>query len=251
SSASRTRADRGSSSIEWPERASELLPATRIEIILGETDDPNVRRATVRGLGTASNRVARLADVMSFLDSQTAWLGASITYLQGDASTRSYARLSRDGRTALLMDAPRQPDGPPIRDGKPYSRIAHLAEDMVRAFAAIAAPLRAASLSAPEILAEDLDNGLLLVEDFGDRVFSAEVAAGTLAQDKLWRAAVDVLVALQRSPAPERLPLRRGGHRVLPTYDRAPCRSRWSCSSTGIGRRCAANRSRPVCVPSS
>ena len=37
------------------------------------------------------------------------------------------------------MDAPRQPDGPPIRDGKPYSRIAHLAEDMVRPFVAIGA----------------------------------------------------------------------------------------------------------------
>ena len=39
----------------------------------------------------------------------------------------------------LLMDAPRQPDGPPIRDGKSYSRIAHLAEDMVRPFVAIGA----------------------------------------------------------------------------------------------------------------
>ena len=37
------------------------------------------------------------------------------------------------------MDAPRQPDGPPIRDGMPYSRIAHLAEDMVRPFVAIGA----------------------------------------------------------------------------------------------------------------
>ena len=39
------------------------------------------------------------------------------------------------------MDAPRQPDGPPVRDGKAYSRIAHLAEDMVRPFVAIGAVL--------------------------------------------------------------------------------------------------------------
>ena len=35
------------------------------------------------------------------------------------------------------MDAPRQPDGPPVRDGNPYSQIAHLAEDMARPFSAI------------------------------------------------------------------------------------------------------------------
>ena len=56
---------------------------------------------------------------------------------------------------ALVMDAPRMPDGPPIRDGKPYSRIAHLAEE-VRPFVAIARHLRGRGLSAPEILAADL-----------------------------------------------------------------------------------------------
>jgi tRNA threonylcarbamoyl adenosine modification protein YjeE len=206
--------------VEWPERAVALLPETRIEIALAETSDPDVRRFTLRGLGSTSERIARIADVMAFLDGQGDWSRARITYLQGDASTRGYARLSLDdGRTALLMDAPRQPDGPPIRDGKPYSQIAHLAEDMVRAFAALAGPLRAAGLSAPEVLAEDFENGLLLVEDLGDRVFSAEVARGA-PQDALWQAAVDALVALQRSEAPQHLPLRGGSH-TLQAYDRA------------------------------
>ena len=206
--------------VEWPERAATLLPETRIEIALAETSDPDVRHVTLRGLGGAGDRIARLADVMSFLDRQADWSRAGITYLQGDASTRGYARLSRyDGRTALLMDAPRQPDGPPIRDGRPYSQIAHLAEDMVRAFAAIAGPLRSAGLSAPEVLAEDFENGLLLVEDLGDRVFSAEVARGA-PQDALWRTAVEALVEIQRSKAPQHLPLRGGGH-VLQAYDRA------------------------------
>jgi N-acetylmuramate 1-kinase len=206
--------------VEWPERAATLLPETRIEIALAETSDPDVRRVTVRGLGGARDRITRIADVMAFLDRQDTWSRASVTYLQGDASTRGYARLSLDGgRTALLMDAPRQPDGPPIRDGKPYSQIAHLAEDMVRAFAALAEPLRAAGLSAPEVLAEDFENGLLLVEDLGDRVFSAEVARGA-PQNALWQAAVDALVALQRSEAPQHLSLRGGGH-TLQAYDRA------------------------------
>ncbi len=205
--------------VEWPERAAALLPETRIEVVLAETSDPDVRCVTLRGLGGTGDRIARVAAVMAFLDRQAHWSNARITYLQGDASTRGYARLSVDGRTALLMDAPRQPDGPPVRDNKPYSQIAHLAEDMVRAFAAIAEPLRAAGLSAPEVLAEDFENGLLLVEDLGDRVFSAEVTRGA-PQDALWRTAVDALVELQRSEAPQQLPLRGGSH-ILQDYDRA------------------------------
>ena len=205
--------------VEWPERAAALLPETRIEVVLAETSDPDVRCVTLRGLGGTGDRIARVAAVMAFLDRQAHWSNARITYLQGDASTRGYARLSVDGRTALLMDAPRQPDGPPVRDDKPYSQIAHLAEDMVRAFAAIAEPLRAAGLSAPEVLAEDFENGLLLVEDLGDRVFSAEVTRGA-PQDALWRTAVDALVELQRSEAPQQLPLRGGSH-ILQDYDRA------------------------------
>ena len=139
--------------VKWPERAAALLPETRIEVVLAETGDPDVRCVTLRGLGGAGDRIARVAAVMAFLDRQAHWSDARITYLQGDASTRGYARLSVDGRTALLMDAPRQPDGPPVRDNKPYSQIAHLAEDMVRAFAAIAGPLRAAGLSAPRFWA--------------------------------------------------------------------------------------------------
>jgi tRNA threonylcarbamoyl adenosine modification protein YjeE len=205
--------------VEWPERAAALLPETRIEVELADTGDPAVRRVTVHGAGTAAERTQRIGELMTFLDAQPEWSDATMTHLQGDASTRSYARLSRNGRTAVLMDAPPQPDGPPIRDGKPYSRIAHLAEDMARAFAAIAPPLRAVGLSAPEILGQDLDKGLLVIEDLGDRVFSTEVTRGALPQDELWRAAVDALAALRRTVPPERLPLGRGGDHILPAYD--------------------------------
>jgi hypothetical protein len=205
--------------VEWPERAPELLPDDRFEIALAEATNTGMRQVTVRGLGTAGARAQRIAEVMAFLEAQPAWSGACITHLQGDASTRSYARLAKDGRTALLMDAPRQPDGPPIRDGKPYSQIAHLAEDMVRAFSGIGAALRAAGLSVPEILAEDLAKGLMLVEDLGDAVYSTAVAGKALPQEALWRAAVDALVHLRSVPAPERLPLSDGGSIALSTYD--------------------------------
>ena len=64
------------------------------------------------------------------------------------------------------MNAPRRPDGPPVRDGKPYSRIAHLAESVVP-FVAIDEALRAQSYCAPQIHARDLDAGLLLIEHLG------------------------------------------------------------------------------------
>jgi tRNA threonylcarbamoyl adenosine modification protein YjeE len=210
----------GAVMIEWPERASALPPQPRFEIVLRETEDPHVRQITLRGSGTAAPRADRVGEVMAFLDRQPAWSGARIRYLQGDASVRSYARLYRQGRTALLMDAPRQPDGPPVRDGKSYSKVAHLAEDMARPFVAISAVLRRAGLSTPEVLAGDLDKGILLVEDLGDRLFAAQVRSGT-SQPVLWRAAVDALVHLRTVPVPAAFDLPHGAAYRLPRRDRA------------------------------
>jgi aminoglycoside/choline kinase family phosphotransferase len=144
---------------------------------------------------------------------------ARLRYLQGDASVRRYARIEAPRSGAILMDWARQPDGPAIRNGLPYSRIAHLAED-VRPFVALAGALRNAGLSVPAIYAQDLDNGLLLLEDLGDRVFAVEVRADPGRQPELWRAATDALVALQASPPPAAFPLPDGSAHRLPAYDR-------------------------------
>jgi tRNA threonylcarbamoyl adenosine modification protein YjeE len=210
----------GAAIVEWPERAAELLPEDRIEIALAETTDPDRRLVTVRGIGAAAARVERIGRMMAFLDAQPGWTGARIDYLQGDASTRAYARLQSGGRSALLMDAPRQPDGPPICDGRSYSQIACLAEDMVRPFVAIGGALRATGLSAPEVLAAELDAGLLLVEDLDDRLYGREIATGA-PQAELWRAAVDALVHLRGVAVPPRLALPDGSTFALPRRDRA------------------------------
>ena len=95
------------------------------------------------------------------------WADARRTFLQGDASSRAYETLEKpDGGRAILMISPARPDGPPIRYGKSYSAIARLAEN-VRAFVAVAEGLSAQGLSAPKVLAHDLDAGLLIVEDLG------------------------------------------------------------------------------------
>lgn len=206
--------------IEWPERAEQFLPADRIEIAITDdpASDPSKRRIVIEGMGKSAARIERLAIIEAFLR-DAGWSDAHILYLQGDASARRYARLVRGGESAILMDAPRQPDGPPIRDGKPYSRIANLAED-VRPYVAVAGELQKAGLSAPAIKAQDLEKGLLLSEDLGDDVFGASVLNGA-DQAELWKAAVDVLVQMRRYPVPAAMPLSDGSVHRLPPMDRA------------------------------
>ena len=136
--------------------------------------------------------------------------------MQGDASTRIFERLTQNGRTVVLMNAPRRPDGPPVRDGKPYSAIAHLAEDVVP-YVALAAGLRDLGLSAPEILHTDLDRGLIVMEDFGDeRVIGGDPPAPI---EECYAAAVDLLAALHGRDVPEQLPVTPQLDYRLPPYD--------------------------------
>jgi tRNA threonylcarbamoyl adenosine modification protein YjeE len=202
--------------VEWPERASHWLPEDRLDIAMDETATPDLRRVVLTGHGGWEARLARLHALIEFL-AGTPYAEAAARYLQGDASTRSYARLLGNERSAVLMNSPRQPDGPPIRDGKPYSALVHLAED-VTPFVAVSAALRERGLSAPAIYAFDLDRGFLVLEDLGDRVFGSEVARGRRLAE-LWGPAVEVLVALAGSSPPELLPIEGHAPYRLPSYD--------------------------------
>jgi hypothetical protein len=114
------------------------------------------------------------------------------------------------------MNAPRRPDGPPVRDGKPYSAIAHLAEDVVP-YVAMAEGLRRLGLSAPELLFADFDAGLVLMEDLGDeRLVSGEPAAPI---EERYAAAVDLLASLHLRDLPDRLPVTTALDYHLPRYD--------------------------------
>ena len=210
----------GAAIIEWPERAPHLRAAARLDIHFTQGTEPDQRTIRFSADPAWSKRLGRLAQMSRFLDRHSPWNEATASYLQGDASARAYARLTSPeaGRTAILMDQPRQPDGPPIRDGRPYSRIAGLAED-VRPFVAVASALRGCNLSAPEIFAADLDDGFLVLEDFGDRVYGAELAAGA-AQEELWRAATETLLVLGTIPVPDEIPLAGGDLHRVPGQDR-------------------------------
>ena len=205
--------------IEWPERAPGLRAANRLDVHLVQGSGDDLRSITLTGNGSWAARLQRLAGIAAFLDGHPPWNAASAAYLQGDASARAYARLDGTQGKAILMDQPRQPDGPPIRGGLPYSRISQLAED-VRPFVAVAAALREAGLSAPEIYAADLERGFLLLEDFGDRVFGNEIANGT-DQAELWRAATEALLVLSTLPVPDVIPLPDGSTHRVPLQDRS------------------------------
>lgn len=206
--------------VEWPERALAALPPNRLEIVLTPESDPTRRTVSITPRGSFVPRLLRLARMREFMAGACA-AGTPlhrIAYLQGDASSRAYARLTAGANNYVLMDAPRMPDGPPIRDGKPYSRIAHLAED-IRPFVAIGQSLGAEGVSVPKILAADLDAGFMLLEDLGDLTFGRALAAG-LPQAPIWRAAVDVLLHLRRHPLTTLLPLPDGTTYALPRFDR-------------------------------
>ncbi len=126
------------------------------------------------------------------LIAQTPWANATRAPLAGDASNRRYERLTdpATGRKAVLMDAP--PDRG--EDVEPFVRIAN--------------HLRAVGLSAPEIYAEDNQNGFLVLEDLGDDLFSRVLTKDPSQERTLYEAATDVLLHLHEAPI---LP--------LPSYD--------------------------------
>ena len=102
-----------------------------------------------------------------------------------DASFRRYFRaLTADGGF-IVMDAP-----PSHEDCRPYTQIARL--------------FRAAGANTPEILAENLDEGFLLLSDFGNTTYL--LALNDRTADALYRDANGELLKIQTASRPGELP---------------------------------------------
>ena len=133
--------------VEWPDRAAGFLPPDRIDVTLTLAPKlkPEFRHARVTGYGTFAPRVDRIADGAPVHRRGGPERGDARAH--GRATPRPAATLGcvLGDRRAILMDSPRRPDGPPVKDGKPYSQIAHLAETVVP-FVAMAKALRAQGL---------------------------------------------------------------------------------------------------------
>lgn len=203
--------------IEWPERASSALPPDRIDIALSHRPalGSTARAAEITGHGKAAAQVTRLEALRQFLTGAS-YIDAKRQRMPGDASTRSYARLTRDDQSVILMNSPKRPDGPAIYDGKSYSAAVHLAED-VKPFVAIDNGLRERGLSAPTIHHADLEGGFLITEDFGRESFVEGKPPRPIAER--YEAAVDTLAALHRDPLPDVLPIAPQITYSIPTFD--------------------------------
>jgi N-acetylmuramate 1-kinase len=202
--------------VEWAERAPEILPPDRIDLRLSfaDADNRDARRVTISGHGSFAPKLSFFKALRELLRRE-GWSDAKRSFLLGDASTRAYETLERpNGQRAILMISPPRPDGPPVRYGKPYSAIARLAEN-VKPFVALANGLRAQGLSAPEIYGQDLDAGLLIVEDLGREGVVDE--NGPIAQRYL--EAAGALAHLHSRRLPDVLPIEGAANYHIPPYD--------------------------------
>ncbi|CCV03798.1 conserved hypothetical protein [Mesorhizobium metallidurans STM 2683] len=204
----------GAALVEWPERAGPYLPETSVLIELALQGEG--RLARLSGQGAAFERAARSLAMRDFLD-EAGWGDAQRRYFVGDASARSYEVVSLAGLPPrVLMNSPRLVLGPPVRDGKPYAAIAHSAQS-VTAFVAIDKALLAAGVSVPQIHAEDLDQGFLLLEHLG--------AEGFLGSDgqpvaERYAAAAELLAMMHGKAWPARMQAAPGIFHDVPPFDR-------------------------------
>jgi aminoglycoside/choline kinase family phosphotransferase len=146
----------------------------------------------------SSNSSSPAASADLRLDSLKLWLAglsqprlniASLRPASSDASFRRYFRIdAEDGQSYIAMDAP-----PP---------------ENVQRFVEVAKLFKQVGLSVPEVLAQDLEQGMLLISDLGTTMYSHVLSSDTA--HKLYMDAIDSLVLLQTQSQPG----------VLPEYDR-------------------------------
>jgi len=115
---------------------------------------------------------------------------ASFAPASADASFRRYFRIRAGAQSWIVMDAPPQQE-----DCRPFVRIAGL--------------LREAGVHVPAIVAEDHDNGFLLLSDLGTQTVLDVIDEANA--DALFGDAIDALIVWQRASRPQ----------VLPPYDEA------------------------------
>jgi len=146
--------------------------------------------------------------------------------LPGDASTRRYERLTLPtGATLMLMDQAPAAESPPAdpswtpeqRRAAGWNATARLSAGRTDAFAAVAAHLRSVGLSAPDVVALDVPNGLAVLEDLGDDLFARVIQRGE-PEAPLYMTAVEALAELHAAPTPGVL-AGAGGDWPLQTYD--------------------------------
>ena len=140
------------------------------------------------------------------------WGDAVRDPVQADASSRAYERLTRGHDKCVLMNAPFMPHE------DPYSAAAKLAGSDPEAFICLATALTRRGFSAPHILAADMKNGLLLLEDLGADLFAQVLARQPEKELELYEQAISCLAAIYRSSFSDNLSARDANWHVR-AYD--------------------------------
>lgn len=109
----------------------------------------------------------------------------SLSIASADASFRRYFRVHLDAESLIAMDAP-----PPQEDCRP--------------FVSVAEQLLAAGVNVPRILAQDLEQGFLLLSDLGNDTYLSQLNAGNA--KALYGDACQALIKMQLATKPTALP---------------------------------------------
>jgi hypothetical protein len=139
--------------------------------------------------------VERLQALQDWTARQLGSESLDIAPASADASFRRYFRVTAKGRDYIVMDAP-----PAHEDCRPFIAVARLFAD--------------AGVNVPQVLAQDLDRGFLLLTDLGNTTYLSALGEAASNQDvarELYLASNDALIHIQQASRPG----------VLPDYDRA------------------------------
>ncbi|MCX2724377.1 tRNA (adenosine(37)-N6)-threonylcarbamoyltransferase complex ATPase subunit type 1 TsaE [Roseibium salinum] len=203
----------GAALIEWPEKAQDLLPETALWIQITQRSEETGERIFSFHSDAPGwqGRVAQSFEIRAFLQ-KTDFRDAERRFLAGDASLRTFETVISGGRSAVLMRWPFHDDAVP-QAVRAYMDKVHLARDC-RSVVAIGTELRKRGFGAPEILASDLEKGLILATDLGSETI---VRDGKPVPER-YHAAIGVLAAMHGQTWPKTVLLDSGGSYEVPDY---------------------------------
>lgn len=144
--------------------------------------------AGVKGIQAVSSSSANSREDLSFCE-------LSLTPLCGDASLRRYFRWYVGDQSFIAVDTP-------------------LDSSNFLGFSTLCHHWKNAHIPVPTLIAEDSEEGFMLLEDLGDETllsFIASSASNSAEIDQFYRSAIDHLITIQQTVAPENY--------VLPVYD--------------------------------
>ena len=122
----------------------------------------------------------RRASLQRWAGEQLGWSNVEMAPASTDASFRRYFRIEQDGNSYVLMDSP-----PEKEDCAPFVRVSHFLQEL--------------GLHVPEIIAENPEQGFLLLSDLGHRQYLAELNEQTV--ERLYGDALGALATLQSCTA--------------------------------------------------